>query len=57
MLFVVVAWRTAVDFWLLAKAAEVLRKLPEILASHVGYCFKRRWLEVLETSMIEHFAH
>ena len=57
MLFVVVAWRTAVDFWLLAKAAEVLRKLPEILTSHVGYCFERRWLEILETSMIEYFAH
>jgi hypothetical protein len=57
LLLIVVTRCLDVNLGLLAKAAEVLRKFPEILSSHIGHRFERRRLEVLETSMVEDLAH
>jgi hypothetical protein len=57
LLLVVISWCFDINFRLLAKAAEVLRKLPEILSSHIGHRFERRRLEVFEASMVEDLAY
>jgi hypothetical protein len=57
LLLVVISWCFDINFGLFSKAAEVLRKLSEILSSHIGHRFERRWLEVFETSMVEDLAY